>query len=63
MRDFGVDEGTAELIYNAVRVGGSSARSQNAELKRRGEKRILKRFPDDPTIRWSDWKTRPDVFI
>jgi hypothetical protein len=62
MQDFGVSAGDAILVYNGVKFGGQSAWDGNAALKASGEKRILKLFPSDPTVRWADWKLRPDVF-
>lgn len=62
MKDFGIGEVTIRTIYDAVRLGGGSAWKENAALKLNGEKRVLKRFPEDPTTRWSDWKKKPDVF-
>jgi hypothetical protein len=63
MQDFFIDPKTSTIIYKAVRVGGGSAWKKNARLKAQGEKRILIKFPDDPTVRWQDWKKRPDVFV
>jgi uncharacterized protein DUF1353 len=62
MEDFKIDKATIEAVYRGVRFGGGSAWDENAKLKAAGEKRILKKWPEDPTIRWSDWKKRPDVF-
>ena len=62
MEDFDIGTVTAATIYNAVRLGGQSAWERNAADKARGQKRILKRFPADPRITWSDWKMRSDVF-
>lgn len=62
MQDFGVGALSKWAIYAAVRMGGGSAWSENASLKVAGEKRILKRFPDDPTIQWVQWKTRADIY-
>jgi hypothetical protein len=45
-------------IYEAVRLGGK-AWNDNARLKSQGEKRILVKTPDDPTINWEDWKKQP----
>jgi len=28
-----------------------------------GVKYVLKRFPDDPTITWEEWRQKPDVFV
>lgn len=62
MEEFGVRTLTSKTIYTAVRVAGTTSWNRNATLKKNGEKRILKRFPDDPMIRWDEWKTHPDVF-
>lgn len=62
MEDLNVAPATVATLYNAVKLLGDRAWQENAKLKNQGEKRILKRFPDDPTARWADWKTRPDVF-
>jgi hypothetical protein len=62
MEDFGVSAAQAFAVYNGVKVGGQSAWDGNAALKAAGEKRILKVFPTDPTVRWEDWKRRPGVF-
>lgn len=63
MKEFGIDAVTANTIYAAVEVAGKSAWSGNAELKLKGEKRVLKKFPEDPLMHWSEWKTRSDVFL
>jgi uncharacterized protein DUF1353 len=62
MQDFSVGTVSANAIYRAVRVGGSGAWNGDSQLKAAGEKRILRRLPDDPRTRWEDWKKRPDVF-
>ena len=62
MQDFNVDDSTVTAIYTAVRLGGGLAWRSNANLKQKGEKRILTKYPDDPRILWSDWKKRKDVF-
>lgn len=49
-------------IYDGVRLGGELSWQANARLKAAGETRILKLFPQDPTITWVDRKKRPDVF-
>jgi hypothetical protein len=63
MQDFDIDTLTATAIYRAVRIAGSLAWHENARLKARGEKRILKQFPDDPRMSWRNWKKRPEVFV
>jgi len=57
-----VASSTVSILYNAVRVFGNSAWSANAAAKKDGEKRVLAIFPDDPSISWTDWKKRPEVF-
>ena len=63
MQDFNLSSKIITTIYNAVRLGGQSAWDGNAELKRKGEKRILKpdTFPR-ANESWNDWKKRTDVF-
>lgn len=62
MQDLKVPTATLETLYNAVYYGGQSAWDDDAKLKAAGEKRILKRFPDNPLVSWSEWRTQPDVF-
>ena len=62
MEDFEVGSATIGTIYGAVRVGGAAAWKDNAQKKAQGEKRILTRFPQDPRMKWEDWKQRPGVF-
>jgi hypothetical protein len=49
-------------IYYAVRTFGKSAWKENMELKARGEKRFLKKYPESPQITWEQWKKQKDVF-
>jgi hypothetical protein len=63
MQDFQIDKVTTTAIYQAVRRFGQSAWDENAALKRRREKRILKKYPTDPRERWTDWKENPDNFM
>lgn len=62
MRDYSVDTKQAILVYQAIKFGGQTAWLANAKLKNEGERRILKEFPPNPTIRWEDWKRKTDVF-
>jgi hypothetical protein len=62
MEDFRINERTRMLIYQSVRDFGYSAWNENAKLKAQGEKRILKEFPEDPTLTWENWRRRPGVF-
>ena len=62
MEDSKVAQSLRNRIYDAVRLGGRSAWDRNAKLKRQGEKRLLRQYPNDFTISWSEWKRRPGVF-
>jgi hypothetical protein len=61
MEDLEVSPATVSVIYNAVRLFGEASWKSNAEAKAQGEKRILRRFPAQPTVRWRDWKKLPGV--
>ena len=63
MGDFKIPESKANAIYAAVRAGGGKAWNHNADLKRRGERRILKVFPTNPATSWPDYKKDPEVFL
>ncbi len=62
MQDSKVDKAKVMIIYKGVRELGQTAWDNNARLKAKGEKRVLKRFPTDFTTSWSEWKKTPDVF-
>ena len=62
MEELGVSTIKITTIYQAVRKGGGFAWKKNAKLKEKGESRFLRKFPEDPTITWKEWKSRPDVF-
>jgi Protein of unknown function (DUF1353) len=62
IEEFGISAATVLVIYRAVRLGGGASWRDNAALKKKGERRILKIFPNDPKIRWRDWKRNPGVF-
>jgi Protein of unknown function (DUF1353) len=62
MADFDIDAATRRTIYNAVRIGGGPPWGENSRLKAQGEKRVLKRFPQDPTTSWEQWKREPNVY-
>ena len=62
MEDFEIGTVKRQAIYRAVRIGGQFAWDNNAEAKAKGEQRILRRFPQDPRMRWETWKQR-DVFV
>lgn len=48
-------------LYFAVRSFGQSAWDTNAQLRRAGECRFIKRLPTDFTMSWNEWKKLPDV--
>ena len=62
MEDFGITGAAITTIYAAVDWLGQKYWDENAKLKAAGEKRILMKFPDDPTVSWQEWKNRPGVF-
>ena len=63
MQDLKVAGLTVNAIYEAVHLFGGQAWNDNKKLKQSGENKILKTFPDDPSIPWSEWKLRADVFV
>jgi Protein of unknown function (DUF1353) len=62
MVDFGVPSWQVTAVYDGVSLGGGGPWDENRSLYEHGERRFLKIFPDDPRIRWSDWRKRTDVF-
>jgi hypothetical protein len=62
MNEFSVPAASVLAIYESVRLFGGKAWEGNRTLKQRGERRVLKRYPTEPTITWADWKKTPDVF-
>jgi hypothetical protein len=62
MEDFKIGSAEVGAIYAGVRAGGQIPWNENAKLKKRGEKRVLKVNPTDPTTKWDQYKQRPGVF-
>src|SRR5215211_497015 len=62
MEEFGVPNKVVSAIYRSVSLFGGSAWDSNRNLREAGESRILKRFPDDPKVKWATWKANPEVF-
>ncbi len=62
MHEFNISRSKIVAIHGAVRVGGGGPWRDTIRLKGKGEKRILAQFPNDPRIRWEEWKKRPGVF-
>jgi hypothetical protein len=56
MEDFRIATPTIAAVYNAVKTFGGLAWQSNAKLKAAGEKRLLTKFPEDPTLTWKQWK-------
>lgn len=62
MEEFEVRPSARAAIHAGVRAGGGIAWDANAKLRDGGEKRILRRMPDRPQIRWNDWRRDPNNF-
>lgn len=62
MEDSDVNTITKYAIYEAVKGWGHGAWNDNIVAKQKGEKRILKEFPNDRLISWEEWRKRPGVF-
>ena len=52
---------TAAVIYQAVRSFGDGAWKNMAKRRAAGERRILTKFPEDPSVTWTDWRRREGV--
>lgn len=63
MADFKIDGVDAGAIYKGVRLGGAGPWKDNANLKTRGERRILKTPPTDPRTLWTDYKKHAEFFV
>ena len=63
MKELAVSRLVTSIMYRSVRLFGLFAWRNNRKAKRNGERRILKRFPPDPTTSWTVWKREPDVFV
>jgi hypothetical protein len=61
MEDMKVSAPKILIIYNAVRVAGGGAWNKNEQLRKAGQRRVLKKFPSEMLTTWDDWKDR-DVF-
>lgn len=62
MQDFKVDTVSVNAIYWGVRAGGAAAWSANAKLRSSGERRVIRKFPENPLVSWFDWKKDSTVF-
>ena len=62
MEDLKIGNGDRYAIYLGVDWFGEQPWKSNASLKNKGEKRVLKNFPADPTVTWKEWKNDPNNF-
>jgi hypothetical protein len=62
MEDLKIPYVSQSILFNAVKVFGKKAWDLNAAARKSGERRIVKKFPTDPTITWAVWKNEDDVF-
>ena len=62
MKDLSVPSALRVVISKSVEAFGGLAWAGNKRRREAGERRILKRLPDDPKITWEDWRLQPDVF-
>jgi hypothetical protein len=63
MQELGVSYLTRKTIYHSVRIGGNFSWNNNQKLRKKGERRILKKLPNSPNVKWSDWKEDLNVFL
>jgi hypothetical protein len=62
MEDFKISTSVVATVYAGVRIGGGSAWEANAKRRAAGERRVIRRFPDDPRLTWADWSRDATVF-
>ncbi len=62
MDDMSVPSLQATAIFEAVRWFGGWAWERNIQLRQEGERRLLARRPDNPTISWKEWKVDANNF-
>lgn len=62
LADLGVSSLKRVSMYQSVNWFGGRYWDDNAQAKKRGDKRVLKLFPTDATITWQDWRKRDGVF-
>lgn len=62
MEEFNIDAATVATLHAAVRIGGEPAWKENSKLKALGRRRVIKKAPQDPKIKWDQWQSMPDVF-
>jgi hypothetical protein len=62
MKDLGVSNALRFVISKSVEAFGGIAWMANKRRREAGDKRILKRLPENPRITWEEWRLQPDVF-
>lgn len=62
MEDSKVDKTLRTGIFGIVSSLGGRAWRNNEKLYKSGERRLLRVYPPDFTVPWSEWKTKPEHF-
>jgi len=62
MDDLNITDSQKTILYEAVNKFGNSAWTEDANLKAKGEKRVLRQLPENSDVTWAEWKNRPNVF-
>jgi hypothetical protein len=62
MEEMAVPLPLRKAMWAAVRVYGGGYWNEATAQRDSGQNRVLKKFPDNPTVAWADWQKQPDVF-
>jgi hypothetical protein len=62
MKDLNVPAALRSVIVNAVKMFGGSSWDETRLNRAKGERRILRLFPNDPRTSWKEWRMMPGVF-
>jgi len=62
MDDFGIGAVTRATIIGGVSVFGQRAWDANKEARESGQSRLLKKFPDNASVKWTEWRNNVDAF-
>jgi Protein of unknown function (DUF1353) len=57
-----ISSATRSALVEGVRAGGQSAWDRNKALREAGERRVLKKRPEDAKTTWKEWKADPANF-
>ncbi len=63
LADLDVSRWRRFILFRAVRWFGGKYWRENSRAKQQGQGRVLRMFPDDARITWTDWRKRPGVFV